>query len=1272
MTFKPPVFGILFCLCQLISLGLSAPAHAERIELEPKHNYYILDGRLNSPVFGSAGDAFAQVQTDLQALVNAPGSGWCSLIASGLRDAEPELLLSPPRVYRWDLTYQQVTQEGGCTAPQTSFNVGIISRLSPCNSGYTAATKVGHDGRNHASCYRDFPEPPITCTTGCGVGNPIVKEVGVKAQTEVDFSGPSGIHFGRSYSSQKNGFSGNFDVFVRSSPLMTRSGGCIPGTWTDPAGVKHPYCFPIISGDNKVKLGKPGISREIAFDGTTLAKMTGDIRDTITRLLDGGVHTGWQVHNARNGNLERFNASGQLQEITLPSGQKQQLTYTGGQLTSVTDHFGRAIGFTYNGSGRLQTMTDPSGGVYSYTYDAKGNLDTVTYPDLNLRRYHYEDTTSIHALTGITDENGTRFATYGYDAIGRGTTTEHAGSVNKYTIDYIGAPNVIKVTDPLLTQRTYTQQLVQGTYTTYSTSQPCSGAGCGSNATEDLTFDANGNVTSRKDFNGFRTCFAFDLTRNLESFRAEGMGASSCPGTLSSWTPTAATTQRKTTITWHPTWRLQKQIAEPKRLTTLKYHGESGVSCAPSGASTQLVCEKRVDATTDLNGGSGLSATLDTAVPARIWSWTYNVHGQVLTATDPRNNVTTYTYHPATTALVTQGDLASITTPSPTAGQPAHVTQFTEYDGAGRLKKMLDPNGLETTLTYHPRGWLATRTVGSNTGTPETTTYTYDNVGQLTQVTQPDTSTIQYHYDAAHRLWKINDGLGNNNTYTLDNMGNRTAEEYRDPGNQLSRKLTREYDALNRLKYDKSGYTPAAPNTAQSVTEYGYDNQGNLKKITDPLARITDNDYDGLNRLIKVTDSQSPTRGITEYTYDGQDNLTTVKDPKLLTTTYTYNGLGDLKTQVSPDTGTTTFTHDVAGNVLTKADARSVTATYTYDALNRVATIAYPAVSTDPAETVTYTYDTCTNGKGRLCTIVDKTGTTTYAYDLKGRVTTKSQIHGGLTQSVGYSYNAAGQLATVTYPSGRVITYTYTNGRPVSVAVNGKTVLSNAVYEPFGPLGGWHWGNSTPQAVNAHLRVFDLDYRAISVQSDQVGLGPRTRDLTWNLASAITAITEPGNPTNSYTYGYDAVDRLTAVTPSGQSQKYGYSYDLNGNRLSATDTGATTNYSYPSPFTSHKLTGLTGAQVKTFGYDAIGNMTTDGSNTWRYGGNNRPYEVVTPGGTVSVVINALGQRIKKAAGANATRFVYDEAGRLIGEYNNAGTRLKEHVWLNDLPVAVVP
>jgi YD repeat-containing protein len=61
--------------------------------------------------------------------------------------------------------------------------------------------------------------------------------------------------------------------------------------------------------------------------------------------------------------------------------------------------------------------------------------------------------------------------------------------------------------------------------------------------------------------------------------------------------------------------------------------------------------------------------------------------------------------------------------------------------------------------------------------------------------------------------------------------------------------------------------------------------------------------------------------------------------------------------------------------------------------------------------------------------------------------------------------------------------------------------------------------------------------------------------------------------------------------------------------------------------------------------------------------------------TLLAGINALGQRVIKSVNSGSqttiTRFIYDEAGRLIGEYNSNGSPIQETVWFNDLPVAVL-
>lgn len=171
-----------------------------------------------------------------------------------------------------------------------------------------------------------------------------------------------------------------------------------------------------------------------------------DIADRLSMLSDArGQRMGWHLTTADN-LTERYDAAGRLISITTLSGQTQTLDYhltaaEGGDdnpatLDRVSDAAGRGLRFTYDAQRRLHTMTDPAGGVYVYRHAANGNLSAVTYPDATpednsdnpRRRYHYENPDFPHALTGVTDENNTRFARWGYDAKGRALFSEHAGA----------------------------------------------------------------------------------------------------------------------------------------------------------------------------------------------------------------------------------------------------------------------------------------------------------------------------------------------------------------------------------------------------------------------------------------------------------------------------------------------------------------------------------------------------------------------------------------------------------------------------------------------------------------------------------------------------------------------------------------------------------------------------------------------------------------------------------------------------------------------------
>ena len=160
-------------------------------------------------------------------------------------------------------------------------------------------------------------------------------------------------------------------------------------------------------------------------------------------------------------------SEGVLQSIKLRNGFTEALTYSHGQIAYVSDSYTRKLTFGYS-SGLLSTVSTPeftSGLTYSYvTYDSGGRLASVTYntsPTTN-QTYLYENADYPFALTGITDENGNRYATWGYDGTGRATLSELSGAVNYTSVYYNDANGNRVVKGPLGIVETYKFASLQG------------------------------------------------------------------------------------------------------------------------------------------------------------------------------------------------------------------------------------------------------------------------------------------------------------------------------------------------------------------------------------------------------------------------------------------------------------------------------------------------------------------------------------------------------------------------------------------------------------------------------------------------------------------------------------------------------------------------------------------------------------------------------------------------------------------------------------------
>ncbi len=281
------------------------------------------------------------------------------------------------------------------------------------------------------------------------------------------------------------------------------------------------------------------------------------------------------------------------------------------------------------------------------------------------------------------------------------------------------------------------------------------------------------------------------------------------------------------------------------------------------------------------------------------WSYTYNSLGLQESADGPRtdiSDVTTYTYDAA-------GNRTSMT------NAQGQQVQYLDFDSRGNPGRMIDANGIETIMTYHPRGWLATSTLKHPTDSnlDAVTQYSYNPVnGLVTQTQMPDGSVLSYEYDDANRLVAIANNLGERIDYTLDNAGNRIQESTSKNG-IVTQQISRNFDELSRLM-DTLG------NDGQ-VSHQDYDLNGNNVLSTDGNSHTTAQDYDSLDRVSRITQADSSE---IEFVYDDQDRILAVIDPRGVTTSYTYDAYDNVLSEFSPDRGTIHYEYDDANNRTTQ------------------------------------------------------------------------------------------------------------------------------------------------------------------------------------------------------------------------------------------------------------------------------------------------------------------------------------------------------------------
>ncbi|MFX3551534.1 RHS repeat-associated core domain-containing protein [Ralstonia mannitolilytica] len=520
---------------------------------------------------------------------------------------------------------------------------------------------------------------------------------------------------------------------------------------------------------------------------------------------------------------------------------------------------------------------------------------------------------------------------------------------------------------------------------------------------------------------------------------------------------------------------------------------------------------------------------------------------------------------------------------SVTRGQGTPVAQARTYNwntGTNLLDSVTDALGRTTAYQYDRLGNMTQVTAASGTSSAATTKIVWDlNYSRPTSITDPNNNTLTLNYDNLGNLVRSTDALNHSVALTYDSQGRPTSI-----ADALSATTTFSYSGA-----DLQTVTDPLGNAASRST----DAVGRPIGRTDPLGHRSYLAYDTLNRLTSVTD---PKGGVAQVSYDANGNVLTQVDQNNNTTSFAYDGRNRLTRTTDALGHVSTLAYEPGGRVSQVVNNKGQATNRTYDALGRPTLISFGAAAGGgaPVSTIALTWD----AGNRLTQLVDSVGgTITRSYDVLDRLTKETTPQG----SVSYTYDLGGRRRSMTVAGQPTVSYSWD-------AANRLTQIQQAA----GSTNG-----NTAQTIS-------FSYDAAN------------RRTSTTYANGIVA-----------TYSYDKASQLTGITYNKADGTLigdlGYTYDANGQRTNMGGSLAQVNPGTAVGSTQFNANNqLTNWNGQSLTYDANGNLTSDGANTYVWDERNQLRSI---GGavTASFQYDALGRRTNKTIGSKSTGYLYDGA-----------------------------
>ena len=273
-----------------------------------------------------------------------------------------------------------------------------------------------------------------------------------------------------------------------------------------------------------------------------------------------------------------------------------------------------------------------------------------------------------------------------------------------------------------------------------------------------------------------------------------------------------------------------------------------------------------------------------------------------------------------------------------TLTNPENQVSSWQYDAASRVTANILANGTQASYTYdHADRLLLLANITSGGTTLSSFNYTYNPVGNRTQVVEADGDVVTWSYDPTYQLTNERRSGANayNITYAYDGVGNRTLLL------NGGAATTSTYNAANEL---------ATSQSSAGVTTYAFDGDGNLLTSQAPGNQWTTNTWDGENRLTRVA---LPTGIVDSFTYNG-DGQRVQKQDSTGTTNHLWDGQNILLETNASNIIQVAYTLEPAlyGNLISQSQGGAVSF-YLFDGLGSTRQLANSTGSV----TDNYTYD---------------------------------------------------------------------------------------------------------------------------------------------------------------------------------------------------------------------------------------------------------------------------------------------------------------------------